>query len=459
MGEFILGKIPLGKNPYSTYGYKLPLKKIDQRLGSVRVNSASGAGIRLYDKNYGSRFPDGTVGLEGYAHRRLVGITPAVGADANGMQMVGFKVYYGSGQDADGVAYLGGWCRWDFNDCRFGSSDGTEYKIRRRNIVEGVSCDIDVLVPLNLNVAQNVYLYFGNELAAAADDDDTFEAVIPNVAGAWTMDEGDVGYVAGFLNKKSLQINAGVDCGTDYQVIIKVCKGTGTDGTTTYNGETVPVVYLGTKVRDDFCDVRFKHAVNHTSYLFKKTSYVSGEYAIFVVKVTESLDVNQLIEVVYNNPTASTDYSSDSASVAVINDVALACPMDEIDREVNPTVIYNGEEDFWATFQQTVGNYGGVLTQEADGVKVIITEGAYQSVGVAKNYSSNQDWSTKQVIRVTFEGENSGETLRMYMADASFKSSDYNVVDDRIGERTVSFVLNTHPVWDTIKSAVRYFRI
>ena len=53
-----------------------------------------------------------------------------------------------------------------FNDVRFGDAQGNEYKIRRRNIVEGVSCDIDVLVPLNLNTAQNVYLYFGNETAS-----------------------------------------------------------------------------------------------------------------------------------------------------------------------------------------------------------------------------------------------------------------------------------------------------
>jgi hypothetical protein len=466
--HFILTKPHLGA-AYSS-GNKMPLGKLDPRLGSVRLNSASGTGIRLYDKNYGSKFRDGSDGLTGYMHRRLVGIVPAVGADESGMQLVGFKVYYGSGQDTDGVAYLGGWCRWDFNDVRFGDASGTEYKIRRRNIVEGVSCDIDVLVPLNLNTAQNVYLYFGNETASAADDDTVFEAVIPNVVLAMPMDEGDVGYVAGFLNKKSLVVNAGVGCGTGYQLIIKVCKGTGTDGTTTYNGEIVPVVYLGTKVRDDFCDVRFKHATNHTSYLFKKTSYVSGSYAIFVVKVTETLDSNQTIEIVYNNATASIDYSSDSALEAVIPNVVGAWPMDEEDQEVDPIVIVSKENamTYWdAETYGTEGTFGVDKVANPDGgIDVVAVEGGTKNaVGVQHFYTPTQDWSSRSVIRITLRGTNSGRPI-LIVAQTNGWSHEfvYQILDNFSDRRTVSIPYSAFSkagdaLWTSIKGFIIYRRV
>ena len=78
--HFILTKPHLGA-AYSS-GNKMPLGKLDSRLGSVRLNSASGTGIRLYDKNYGN-FE--TVGLGLYASPVDVPAVAQTQWDADGL--------------------------------------------------------------------------------------------------------------------------------------------------------------------------------------------------------------------------------------------------------------------------------------------------------------------------------------------------------------------------------------
>ena len=210
MGNFILGKVPLGKEAFSSE-YKLGLGKVDPRLLSLKVNSQSGSGIRLYDADYGGKFGGVSDGLSGWPQRRFLGNTvAAVGAPTDGMQLIGLEVFYGSGADAKGKVYLGGQCRWDFNDLRVSTADGEAFTMRRRDIVEGVSCKVDVFVPLNMNTSHALYLYFGNEVAEAVDDDSTFEAVIDDVAGAWPLDEAEVGDAIDYSGNG----NDGVSTGT-----------------------------------------------------------------------------------------------------------------------------------------------------------------------------------------------------------------------------------------------------
>ncbi|MDD2778453.1 MAG: hypothetical protein PHI16_06165, partial [Methanocellales archaeon] len=132
------------------------------------------------------------VPLAGWLFQKAVPIEPGVDVPVEGgFQMVSLHLYFGSGVNSKGVAYLSGKCKADFSDIRCGDVQGNLFLIRRRNVVVGVSCDLDVRVLADLNVPQNVYLYFGNQLAEAVDDDGVFETVIPGVAGAWPLDEED----------------------------------------------------------------------------------------------------------------------------------------------------------------------------------------------------------------------------------------------------------------------------
>jgi len=113
-------------------------------------------------------------------------------------------------------------------------------------------------------------------------------------------------WLTGWVYRKSHLITAATGAGANYQVMIKVYKTTGTDGTETINGITAGKVYVGTHCRDDFGDIRFTDDDGNTELKHWIETLVSGTSAVFWVKVTDSLEsVNQTIYIYYDKSDAT----------------------------------------------------------------------------------------------------------------------------------------------------------
>jgi hypothetical protein len=118
----------------------------------------------------------------------------------------------------------------------------------------------------------------------------------------------------GWVCSKSLDVFAGSGAGTDYQLILKAYYGSGTDGTETLNGETIAKFYCNSNCRTDFGDIRFLPSNSTTPYTYKLCSKSDGNWAVFAVKISDDLDINQTIRAAYNNPNA-TDNSDDTTFI------------------------------------------------------------------------------------------------------------------------------------------------
>lgn len=110
-------------------------------------------------------------------------------------------------------------------------------------------------------------------------------------------------------------IIAAADAGVNYQIKIIVHKGVGTD----YNDNTAdpPVghVYCNNHCRDDFGDVRFTKKNKKTQLSYWLESYVSGDQAIFWVKIEDDLSVNVTIYIFYGNSSVTTTSNGDNTFI------------------------------------------------------------------------------------------------------------------------------------------------
>ncbi|RLI87527.1 MAG: hypothetical protein DRP01_01590 [Archaeoglobales archaeon] len=95
-----------------------------------------------------------------------------------------------------------------------------------------------------------------------------------------------MGWLSGWQYRKSHEIE-GSTAGavTDYQIGIKVYRSTGTDGTETESLITWGVVYVGTKCREDFGDIRFTADDGETLLDYYMEEYEYGSWAKFWVKI------------------------------------------------------------------------------------------------------------------------------------------------------------------------------
>jgi len=106
-------------------------------------------------------------------------------------------------------------------------------------------------------------------------------------------------WLNGFPYRKSHVINHAAGAGTNYQVQIAVHYVSGTDSA----GD----VYLNSKCRTDFGDVRFTGSDGKTPLDYWLTSKVDGEKAVFWVKVADDLSsVDRTIYVYYGKSDATT---------------------------------------------------------------------------------------------------------------------------------------------------------
>lgn len=126
-----------------------------------------------------------------------------------------------------------------------------------------------------------------------------------------------MGWLTGYAFRKSHIINAATGAGTNYQVGIKVYHGAGTDGTETVDGETMGKVYLsGNGEGTSFEDVRFTDDDGSTELKYWRKDHVDDNYAVFWVKVADSLEsANQTIYVYYGKADDSTTSNPDDTLI------------------------------------------------------------------------------------------------------------------------------------------------
>lgn len=200
--HFVAGKVPAGKTEIST-GAKLSGGKLPLQLFSVHTSDP----MKLYDAFYGYRYPDGSLGLTGYAARKEHPITTGVGAGTQYTMF--FKVCYandtrngGSGVDGTvtingtqyGLVYLNQMCRTDFNDVAFAlKGQVTPYTIDKFYVSEGDYALFAVNFGSDsLDQNQTVQVYCGNQPATDQSSANAYVGgKIPGVQLAAMMDEAE----------------------------------------------------------------------------------------------------------------------------------------------------------------------------------------------------------------------------------------------------------------------------
>lgn len=114
-----------------------------------------------------------------------------------------------------------------------------------------------------------------------------------------------MGWLAGWLYRKSHVINQQVGAGTHYQKKVTVHFGAGVD-----LGEDV---YLNGKCRADFGDIRFTEDDGSTLLDYWIEEKVDGNFAVFWVEISDDLSVgNVTIYIYYGNNAAATTSDGDA---------------------------------------------------------------------------------------------------------------------------------------------------
>jgi hypothetical protein len=117
-----------------------------------------------------------------------------------------------------------------------------------------------------------------------------------------------MGWLSGWLYRKSHIINSAAGAGTNYQVKVKVHYGSGSD-----SGEDV---YLNSHCKTDFGDVRFTDDDGSTLLDYWMESKVDSDYAVFWVEVADDLSSqNQTIYVYYGKSDATTTSNGDNTFI------------------------------------------------------------------------------------------------------------------------------------------------
>jgi len=194
-----------------------------------------------------------------------------------------------------------------------------------------------------------------------------------NAAGAW---------LSGWSYRKPHLINMVAGAGTDYQVKITVHYGSGTDG----NGD----VYLSGHSKTDFGDIRFTDDGGSTLLYYWMESDVNSDNAVFWVKVSKDLSLNnRTIYIYYGNALENT--TSDGPNTFPFFDDFLGSSLDAA--------------KWTATGVGTVTVSGGVATisggSRIDGKTNFGT-------GYAAHWRGKLTWSDSQQANVGFRGEFGG---------------------------------------------------
>lgn len=123
-----------------------------------------------------------------------------------------------------------------------------------------------------------------------------------------------------WYRRKKHTVNQEVGAGTNYQILIKVYKGAGTDGTEVVGCVTAGKVYCGGNCQDDFGDIRFTDSTGNELLDYWMEELSSGNYALFWVEVSGDLDVGNVDIYVYYDTVGATVTTSDGTETFLLFD-------------------------------------------------------------------------------------------------------------------------------------------
>jgi hypothetical protein len=111
-------------------------------------------------------------------------------------------------------------------------------------------------------------------------------------------------FLSNWQYRKSHLITSATDAGTNYQIKITVHYGSGSDSDDD--------VYLDSKSKTDFGDIRFTNNTGITELDYWMESKTDSDNAVFWVEVGNTLESNQTIYIYYGNGDVTTTSNGDN---------------------------------------------------------------------------------------------------------------------------------------------------
>jgi len=222
-------------------------------------------------------------------------------------------------------------------------------------------------------------------------------------------------WLSGWAYRKSHIINSATGAGTNYQVKVKVYYGSGTD-----SGENV---YLGSKCRTDFGDVRFADDNQTTLLDYWLQEKVDSNYAIFWVEVADDLGTaNRTIYIYYGKSDATT--TSNGANTFVFFD-------DFNDNSIDTTK--------WQTFNGSWSETTGIMRQTS-------TATQDPKKCIAKSAPTGNNYAFRAKVRVD-SGTNTDERAGVSIKNNTTDGRAYNYVFHNHSTKNTAQFLNDLVAW------------
>ena len=116
-------------------------------------------------------------------------------------------------------------------------------------------------------------------------------------------------WLANWCRRKLITMNQKAGAGTNYQILIKVYRGAGADGTETVDNDSGVKVYCGGNCRNDFGDIRFTASDGSTLWDCWREEISAGNYAIYWLELRDNLSSgNVQFYIYYDNAVATYPY-------------------------------------------------------------------------------------------------------------------------------------------------------
>lgn len=123
--------------------------------------------------------------------------------------------------------------------------------------------------------------------------------------------------------------------------------------------------------------------------------------------------------------------------------------------EVSPLVVYDDDDPltFWVEFKDGSGNSDITRSEESTNVKkgasatkLDFSTGSYWGVGVAHSYTSDQDWSGYDFMRIWYYGANSGKQLRIQIRCPDYLNyKEWRFTENWSGWKPIVIALRSTP--------------
>lgn len=205
-----------------------------------------------------------------------------------------------------------------------------------------------------------------------------------------------MGFLSGWLYRKSHVIESAVGAGTNYQKRIVVHYGAGAD-----LGEDV---YCDSKCKTDFGDIRFTEDDEITELDYWMESKTDSDNAVFWVEISDNLDSNQTIYIYYGNDSVSTTSNFDDTFI-------FGDPFDNVVLDNarwasitgNPIYTIDAVNHYIEITDLDVGWYGGLGFHSRTDIvfpSQYIVEDAYSALGFKLWHNSTIDTETFQHLLI-----------------------------------------------------------